>query len=126
MERSLFLLRVIAWLGIATIVVLSIVPGAHRPHVLQAPKLEHLAAYFVASAVLVVSFLERGRHILIGLCLTLLAGALEIAQLSIPGRESKLSDWAVSSLGAWAGIGAVLLAVWAYEHFARPNRRHAA
>src|ERR1700733_2202132 len=110
MERSLSLLRVIGWLGVATIIVLSIVPGTHRPHVLQAPKLEHLAAYFVVGAVLVVSFFEQGRYIVIGLCLTFLAGALEIAQLSIPGRESKLSDWAVSSLGAWGGIGAVLFA----------------
>jgi VanZ family protein len=123
MERSLSLLRVIAWLCVATIVVLSIVPGTHRPHVLPAPKLEHLAAYFVVGAVLVVGFLEQGRYILTGLCLTFLAGALEIAQLSIPGRESKLSDWAISSLGAWAGIGTVLFAVWALRHFAQSHQR---
>jgi VanZ family protein len=113
-------------IGVATIVVLSIVPGPYRPHVLQAPKLEHLAAYFVAGAVLLISFIEQRRYILIGLCLSLLAGILEIAQISIPGRESKLSDWAVSSLGAWAGIATVLLAAWASNYFPRPGRRHAA
>jgi hypothetical protein len=57
MPRSLILLRMIAGLWIGAIIVLSVVPGTYRPHVLPLPMLEHLATYFVAGTVLVISFL---------------------------------------------------------------------
>jgi VanZ family protein len=111
----LAILRVTAWLGVAAIIGLSVVPGDQRPHVLQVAKLEHLGAYFLVGIVLVISFSERNRCLLAGLLLTVLAGMLELAQLIIPGRVSNVSDWAISSVGAWAGIGVVLVMAWTYE-----------
>jgi VanZ family protein len=123
MERLVALMRVFAWLSVVAIVALSIVPGSYRPHVLPLPKLEHLAAYFIAGSVVAVGFLEYRQCIVSGLCLTFLAGALEVGQLWIPGRESKLTDWVVSSLGAWSGITAVLFACWVCQHLLRSHRR---
>jgi VanZ family protein len=58
----------------------------------------------------------KPRLLLVGAFLTGLAGLLEIAQAAIPGRDSSLSDWAVSSLGAWAGIGTIFIAAGAYRY----------
>jgi VanZ family protein len=122
MNKPLNVLRLAASLSVAAIIVLSVVPGDQRPHLLQTAKLEHLGAYFIVGAALVVSFAERRRYVPIGLFLTVLAGVLELAQMLIPGRVPKVSDWVVSSMGAWAGIGAIVLAVWTYEHLLWQNR----
>jgi purine-cytosine permease-like protein len=63
-----------AWLCVAVIIILSVVPGDQRLHVLETAKLEHLGAYFIVGIVLVVSFAERRRRFLIGLFLTVLVG----------------------------------------------------
>ena len=34
-------------------------------------------------------------------------GALEIAQLFVPGRGPGMMDWGADALGAWLGVGAI-------------------
>jgi VanZ family protein len=105
--------RVIAWLGVAMIVVLSLLPGQERPHVFEVSQFEHLGAYFVAGIALALGYGERRSHILVGLFLTVLAGGLEVGQIWVPGRNPRILDWASGAVGAWAGIGLVLIVVWA-------------
>src|ERR1700745_2144184 len=83
--KSLRLLRILAWSAVAAIIVLSLMPGQDRPHVFDVSQLKHLAAYAIAGAVLAFGYDTRWTQVSMGICLTGLAGALELAQLWIPG-----------------------------------------
>jgi VanZ family protein len=109
------ILRIAGLTSLLAIVALSTVPGSLRPHVLESSRLEHLGAYFAVGGLLAV-IAVRARLLWVGAFLTGLAALLEIAQAAIPGRDSNLSDWAVSSLGAWAGVGTIFVAVGVYQY----------
>jgi VanZ family protein len=105
------LMRAAAWIAVAAIAVLSVLPGEDRPHVLESSQMEHLEAYSATAAALAVGYAQVRARIAIGVGLSLLAGSFEILQVWIPGRDPKVSDWIVSSVGAWAGL-AVVASVW--------------
>ena len=109
---NLQLLRIVSWLGVSAIVVLSLLPGQDRPHLVDVSQFEHLAAYGIVGLVLAFAYAQRRVQLAIGLGLTALAGALEIGQLWIPGRYARVIDWAAGSLGAWLGIGAGITLAW--------------
>lgn len=94
--------RVAGWAGVCLIIALSLVPGTLRPHVLGAGKFEHLLAYAMTSLALCLGYVDRNQRVRIGLGLSALAGALEIAQLWVPGRVSQFSDFASGAIGACA------------------------
>ena len=48
---------------------------------------------------------------------------LEFAQVLIPGRVPKVSDWATSTLGAWVGVGVTLSVLWVWERLRRQRRK---
>jgi hypothetical protein len=89
--------------SVALIGVLSLIPGALRPDTGAPGKLEHLVAYMCAGALVALgssSPSERWQ----GLWLVPYAGALEIAQIFVPGRHSRFSDFVVSGVGALLGV----------------------
>lgn len=94
--------RIVGTLVVGMIVVLSLVPGDWRPSVGLAKALEHFTAYFVVAAVLTTAFRCGWLHI--G-GLVVLAGALEVGQNWIPGRDANLIDFLGSSTGAFLGFG---------------------
>jgi hypothetical protein len=116
------LFRVLGWLGVAAIGVLSLVPGELRAHAspgIPGP-IEHVLAYLVTAALLGLGY--RGQSVQLrtfGLMM-LYAGALEIAQLWVPGRDSRLTDFLASSTGAFAGL---LIAKWLVR-LGRSNEAH--
>jgi len=108
--------RIAGMLAVVGIGVLSLVPGTARPHVLGLGSLEHLTAYFIAAVLLGIGFLDSrtsrsdaSTALGISFLLTGYGGILEAAQLFVPGRTPGMLDWCASSLGAWLGIGFVLL-----------------
>jgi len=105
------LIRLVGWSEIVVIGVLSLLPGDMRPH--RGPEipgqLAHFLAYFMTAGVLALGYRARAHAVKITLWLTLYAALLEIAQLWIPGRISRLIDFGASALGVLAGIGVVLL-----------------
>jgi len=102
-------LRVAAVLAIGVVVLLSVIPG-HLQVRTEAPKIaEHFAAYLLAALVFMWAFGSPVRAPIVVACLVALSGALEIAQLWVPGRTAAFEDWAASSLGALAGVAAALL-----------------
>jgi VanZ family protein len=115
------LLRRGGWAAVATIMVVSLVPGEMRP-TLFANQLEHYAAYCVAAILLGFGYLRRKQPATIAVLLTLLAATLEIAQLWVPGRMSRIADFAAGALGAWSGTGLALLSWWGFMRTIRPRK----
>jgi hypothetical protein len=96
-------LRFAGYASVVLIGVLSLIPGALRPDTGAPGKLEHLVAYMGAAALVALGSRtpsERWQ----GLWLVPLAGALEIAQIFVPGRHSRFSDFVVSGVGALLGV----------------------
>ncbi len=87
--------------GLLAIVILSLLPGEWGPSIGLAKALEHAIAYSVVAALLT---LARARWPLIFL-LVALAGALEIGQTWVSGRDSDPTDFIASSAGALLGFG---------------------
>ncbi len=96
--------RIGAWPALAAIIVLSVVPGTMRPHVLGNDRAEHFFAYLIAGSLFASGYLRPLQLLSIGLLLTLCAGALELVQLSIPGRLASPHDFTASTIGIWIGF----------------------
>ena len=110
--RSLGLLAVVA------ITILLARAGRGAPARAWPGSLEHVAAYFGAAILLCLGFIDSrsaaaerafAPPLSIGCLLTAYGGTLEIAQLFIPGRGPGMLDWGADALGAWLGVGLVLM-----------------
>lgn len=115
-------LQIGGWLALVAIAALSLAPGGLRPHVVASNHVEHAAAYFGAAALFASSCDERRRLLWSGLALTVYGGCLEIAQIWIPGRMAKVTDFAASAAGVWLAIGPALIWHWARDTSRRPVR----
>jgi VanZ family protein len=98
--RRLFQVAGIVCLGI--VAVLSVLPGADRPHVFGSGNIEHLLAYagtaFFASSLPVL----RGWRVVMWLSAASLM--FEALQMVIPGRSPGLDNWIASTVGAIVGL----------------------
>jgi VanZ family protein len=115
------IIRAIAWIAAFVIIVLSLVPGGLRPHVLEDKHFEHFAAYFVAGGLFAIGYPQVRLVIFLGVLLTLCSGIMEIAQLWIAGRTANFFDLIASASGTWIG----LIAGWSlrsiYFHVISPK-----
>jgi VanZ family protein len=110
--RLLALIRVAAWGALLATVILSVVPGTMRPHVLENDYLEHFVAYFMTACLLAIGYPRPLSSLASGIMLTLCAGGLELVQLWVPGRTASIGDFNASVLGTCGGILVVLAAAW--------------
>jgi VanZ family protein len=101
--------RAIGLACVAVIIVLSLVPGDERPHTGLAGQIEHALAYFGTAVFLTVGFRTMKDRVAAISLLVGLAAVLELMQRVIPGRHSQFIDWSASSLGAGAGMIAIIL-----------------
>jgi VanZ family protein len=120
------IVRAIAWIAALVIIVLSLVPGGLRPHVLEDKHFEHFAAYFVAGGLFAIGYLQVRPVVFLGVLLTLCSGIMEIAQLWIAGRTANIFDLAASASGAWIGIiaGWSLRIIYSYVVSPKGAPRH--
>ena len=86
-----------------TIVVLSVAPPAWRPVTGVPHAMEHAAIFCLAGASLALSFSHSWP--VLAIVATMFTALVEIAQLWIPGRHARLSDFVVDTAGAWLGLG---------------------
>ena len=106
-EWATTIARTLAWLLVAAITALSIVPPGSRP-VTSAPNfLEHFAVFLVTGMALCLGY--RDRKAVVSAFLLMFAGCIEFVQLWIPGRHSRLSDLLINSAGVLVGIVAIAL-----------------
>lgn len=98
--RRLF--QVAGVICLVVIVVLSVLPGSARPHVLGSGNAEHLLAY--AGAAFFASSLPALRGWRVIPALSTISLAVEGLQMIIPGRDASLDNWIASTLGAVIGL----------------------
>ena len=103
------LIRVNAWLAVLTIIVLSVVPGNWRPHVMANDYLEHFTAYFITGTLLAIGFSGPVQQLANCIMLATCAGLLEFVQLWVPGRTASMGEFITGALGAWLGIVAIFV-----------------
>jgi VanZ family protein len=103
-----FVLRCLGWISVATIALLSLVPGSERPHVLATGQLEHFVAYAGTAALLAAGYTAKGQLIGISVLLPVYAAFLETLQVFVPGRNAQMIDAAAGTIGSWIGIVLVL------------------
>jgi VanZ family protein len=99
--------RIVAWSLAAAIVVLSVVPPAFRPVTAAPHGFEHFLIYWAAGLAFGLGY-ER-KHGLLAILLLIFTGSVEIAQLFVPGRHARLSDFIVDAGAVLAGLIGVSL-----------------
>ena len=97
------IVRIAGYACVVLIGVLSLLPGTLRPDTGAPGKLEHLFAYLGTAALLALGRSTPHQRWQ-ALWLIPYAGALELAQLYVPGRHGQFSDFVVSSIGAALGM----------------------
>ncbi len=95
--------RMSAWLLTVAIVILSLVPPELRPRLGGLHALEHFVIFSATGLAFGLGY-RPGYSTAIGL--VLFAGAIELAQLFVPGRHARLSDFIVDALAACVGVAA--------------------
>ena len=96
--------RTTAWIILAAIVLLTIVPPGLRPITLAPHNVEHAAVFLLDGLAFAVAY--RGRELLLSIVALPLCAGLEMAQLFVPGRHARLSDFVVDFVAALMGIAA--------------------
>jgi len=96
-----------AWSLAATIVVLSLVPPDLRPQSGIPHELEHFLMFLATGIAFGLSY--DPRYGLLAMKLAFFAGAVELAQLFVPGRHARFSDFLVDAVAVCAGSVAVSL-----------------
>jgi len=94
--------RASAWAVLISIAVLSLVPAQYRPVTGLPHFLEHLSIFLAAGVAFGVGYPHRRLFQFV----TLLGftAAIELAQLLVPGRHARLSDFLFDALGMTAGL----------------------
>jgi VanZ family protein len=91
---------------------LSVVPPGWRPVTGVPHGLEHAVIFGLAGASLALSFARSG--LVLGIVAVMFTALIEVAQVWIPGRHARLSDFVVDTHGAWLGLclGAMGRRLW--------------
>ena len=95
--------QVAAWLSLLLIVVLSVVPPEDRPMTPAPHDIEHIIIFFVTGSAFGFGYSTRLQ--VQAVLLIAFAAAIELIQLGVPGRHSRLSDFIVDAFGASIGVG---------------------
>jgi VanZ like family len=96
--------RVAGFVGVLVIIVLSLLPGAERPHTGLPGMAEHFIAYCLTASALAFGFRSMVSRVAIAFSLALLAASMEILQLWVPGRSSEIIDVFAGGLGGLFGV----------------------
>ena len=100
--------RILAWMGIVAIIVLSVVPAADRPVTGAGQVLEHFTAFALVAGAFAIGYrLSLVRLLLLAF---LFSGGIELLQVPLPTRHARLSDFAIDFAGACFAIAAFFLA----------------
>jgi VanZ family protein len=102
-------------LAVLTLIVLSVLPGNMRPHVLGNDYYEHFAAYFITGSLWAMGYLRPTQLLLSGVLLAMCAGSLEFVQLWIPGRTASAGEFATGTIGAWIGFLVIIVVRRAHD-----------
>jgi hypothetical protein len=105
---------------LAVIVLLTIVPPGLRPITHVPHNFEHAVVFLLNG--LAFAFGYRGRELLLSIAALPLCAGLEIAQVFVPGRHARISDFAVDVIAALIGIAAGTIIAQKMQHSARGHQ----
>lgn len=94
--------RIVAWTLATAITTLSILPPDLRPDTGVPHHLEHFAIYFATGLAFGLGY-ER-KESLLAVLLVIFSAAIEVAQLFVPGRHARLSDFIVDAVAVCVGL----------------------
>jgi VanZ family protein len=100
------------------ITVVSVVPPGYRPVTPAPHNVEHLSPFLAAGLAFGLGY-ER-HHLLQSFALVAFSAAIELIQLTIPGRHARLSDFLVDAVSACLGVGLGAFIPWAMQRVNRP------
>jgi VanZ family protein len=96
------LFRLLAWILVAAVLALSLVPPSWRPITGTPHNFEHFAIFSLCGCAFGLGY-RSGLHVLtIGL--VAFSGLVEILQLMTPGRHARVTDFIVDALASCAGV----------------------
>ena len=101
--------RLVAWLLVIAILILSLGPPSTRPVTGAGHNLEHLLIFVATGAAFGLGYPRR--FLLLPVALLAFTGAIEVAQMMVPGRHARLSDFLTDAAASCAGIGLSLVLV---------------
>jgi len=105
LERLTALWRLVFWIGATTVTVLSLLPQSALPPLPDInDKIEHASAYLALALVAGPAWPRLADHARTAIALILLGGAIEIAQLWVPGRSAEWGDFAADTIGVVLGV----------------------
>ena len=99
--------KIASWTLAAAIIILSVVPPSLRPETGVPHELEHFLIYAITGFTFGIAY--ELQYAPLAMLLALFAGCVEIAQLFVPGRHARLSDFIVDAIAMCAGALAVML-----------------
>jgi hypothetical protein len=94
--------RAMAWLALVAIIVLSLVPPGARPTTFFPHKIEHAGIFLFDGLAFGITYFGYER--LLSIWAVIFCGGIELAQLMIPGRHARLSDFFVDAIAVCVGI----------------------
>ena len=100
MSTSLF--RALAWILVATIVTLSLVPPSLRPVTGTPHDFEHFAIFALCGYAFGLGY--RSRHLVHAIALVTFSGLVELLQFTAPGRHARAIDFVVDAVASCAGV----------------------
>lgn len=110
-KRVLGLVRLAAWILVAAIVIITLVPIGFRPVVTANPSYERAGAYAAAGLLMMLGYARHWPWVLVGSLV--LAGGLEASQTLTSTRHGRLDDALVKAGAALLGeIVGLAAAFW--------------
>jgi hypothetical protein len=94
--------RATAWLALAAIIVLSLVPPGDRPSTFMPHKIEHASIFLLDGVAFGIAYC--GSQWLASVMAVIFCASIEVAQLAVPGRHARLSDFFVDAIAICVGI----------------------
>ncbi len=101
--------RVIFFLYVVSVVILSVKPGQTGPDIKNIDKVGHFCAYCLMGVLSLMAFVRRWVRVSALLCSVVLGYILEWVQSFIPGRDFSYADGAVNTVGVVSGVLVFLL-----------------
>jgi len=98
--------RLAGFLLLAAIAFFSLSPASLRPVTAVGHTPEHFLVHLLLGLAFAIGYASRWGALAAGL--VVFAGAIELAQLFVPGRHARLSDFLVDAGSACLGVGMVL------------------
>lgn len=100
--------RILAWIGILAIVILSVIPAAERPVTNFGQLSEHFTAFALVAGAFAIGYdLSFARLMLFAF---LFCGALELLQAPLPTRHARVSDFIIDFVASCVAFGLVHIA----------------